>query len=212
LESIISIFLVRLLFFKALFSQNGAKAGYVVNNAGNGIYAPTLEHTKEQIEELFSTNVFGAIYLTQAVVPHMPAGGRIINISSIASKMGISLLPIYGATKAALDSLTYAWASEVYYSFTFQNEKRADTCAVQFGKSQGITVNSVAPGPVLTDKLSLEPEAYQAMVGPMIAMTRAADRIGTVEDLADTTLLLVSEKARWITGQFISASGGMTGQ
>jgi NAD(P)-dependent dehydrogenase (short-subunit alcohol dehydrogenase family) len=49
------------------------------------------------------------------------------------------------------------------------------------------------------------------MTGPMIAMTRAADRIGTVEDIADTTLLLVAEKARWITGQHISASGGMTG-
>jgi NAD(P)-dependent dehydrogenase (short-subunit alcohol dehydrogenase family) len=43
----------------------------------------------------------------------MPTGGRIINISSIASKMGIPLLPVYGATKAALDSLTYTWASEV---------------------------------------------------------------------------------------------------
>jgi NAD(P)-dependent dehydrogenase (short-subunit alcohol dehydrogenase family) len=42
--------------------------------------------------------------------------------------------------------------------------------------------------------------------------TRAADRIGTVQDIADTTLLIVSEKARWITGQHIAASGGMTGQ
>jgi NAD(P)-dependent dehydrogenase (short-subunit alcohol dehydrogenase family) len=83
--------------------------------------------------------------------------------------------------------------------------------AEQFGKSHGITVNSVAPGPVLTDSLDPDLAALQAVTGPMIAITRAADRIGTVEDIADITLLLVSEKARWITGQHISASGGMTG-
>jgi NAD(P)-dependent dehydrogenase (short-subunit alcohol dehydrogenase family) len=84
-----------------------------VNNAGSGVYASTLEHTKEQIEDIFKTNVFGPIFVTQAVVPHMPPGGRIINISSIASKLGMTVMPIYGATKAALDSLTYAWAAEV---------------------------------------------------------------------------------------------------
>jgi NAD(P)-dependent dehydrogenase (short-subunit alcohol dehydrogenase family) len=86
----------------------------IVNNAGNGTYASTLEHTKDQIEEVFNTNVFGTIYVTQAVVPHMPSGGRIINITSIAAKMGLTLMPIYGATKAAVDSLTYAWAAEVW--------------------------------------------------------------------------------------------------
>jgi NAD(P)-dependent dehydrogenase (short-subunit alcohol dehydrogenase family) len=84
-----------------------------VNNAGSGTYAGTLEHTSEQIEDGFKTNVFGPIFMTQAVVPHMPSGGRIINITSIAAKMGMSYMPIYGATKAAVDSLTYAWAAEV---------------------------------------------------------------------------------------------------
>jgi NAD(P)-dependent dehydrogenase (short-subunit alcohol dehydrogenase family) len=90
-----------------------------VNNAGNGIYAGTLDHSKPQIEDLFQTNVFGTIYMTQAVVPHMPSGGRIINITSIASKMGLTIMPIYGATKAAVDSLTYAWAAEVKSQPTF---------------------------------------------------------------------------------------------
>jgi NAD(P)-dependent dehydrogenase (short-subunit alcohol dehydrogenase family) len=80
----------------------------------------------------------------------------------------------------------------------------------KFGKTKGITVNSVAPGPVKTDivgGLDVD-ELYQGM----IAQTRAAARIGTAEDIADTVLLLVSEKARWLTGQYISASGGLTGQ
>jgi len=165
----------------------------LVNNAGSGVYEGTLNQTKDQIQEQFNTNVLGTIFMTQAVVPHMPAGGRIINITSVASKMGLTVLPIYGATKAAVDSLTYAWAAE-------------------FGKSRGITVNSIAPGPVATDILPSDPEALDDITKPMIGITRAANRMGTTDDIADVTLLLVSEKARWITGQHVSASGGITGQ
>jgi len=165
----------------------------LVNNAGSGTYGGTLDHTKEQIEEAFNTNVFGTIFVTQAVVPHMPPGGRIINITSIAAKIGLALMPIYGASKAAVDSLTYTWAAE-------------------FGKSRGITVNSVAPGPVATDILPSDPAALDEATKPLLGFTRAANRIGTTADIADVTLLLVSEKARWVTGQHVSASGGITGQ
>jgi NAD(P)-dependent dehydrogenase (short-subunit alcohol dehydrogenase family) len=84
-----------------------------VNNAGTGFPHSTLDISKESIESIFGVNVFGTIFLTQAVVPHMPQGGRIINISSVASKLGMHVLPIYGASKAAVDSLTYVWAKEV---------------------------------------------------------------------------------------------------
>ena len=95
-----------------------------VNNAGNGVFAGTLDHTKDQIEEQFSTNLFGAVYMVQAVLPHMPSGGRIINMSSSASKLGMAGMPIYGATKAGIDSLSYAWAAEVgdipFFSLRYQ--------------------------------------------------------------------------------------------
>jgi NAD(P)-dependent dehydrogenase (short-subunit alcohol dehydrogenase family) len=55
-------------------------------------------------------------------------------------------------------------------------------------------------------------EAVDDALQPLLAATRAANRIGTAADIADTTLLLVSEKARWVSGQHISASGGITGQ
>jgi NAD(P)-dependent dehydrogenase (short-subunit alcohol dehydrogenase family) len=84
-----------------------------VNNAGAGFIGSTLEATKEGIDLIFGVNVYGTIFLVQAAVPHMPRGGRIINISSVASKLGLDFLPIYGASKAALDSLSYAWAKEV---------------------------------------------------------------------------------------------------
>jgi len=63
----------------------------------------------------FGVNVFGPIYLTQAVVQigKMPRGGRIINIGSIVSKMGMAFAAVYAAAKAASDSLTAAWAGEV---------------------------------------------------------------------------------------------------
>ena len=101
-------------------------------------------------------------------------------------------MPVYGASKAALDSLTYAWAQE-------------------FGKTHGVTVNSIAPGPVLTDLVPTD-SATQEAFAYVRSITRAADRFGTIEDIADSVLLIVDEKARWITGQYISVSGGITGQ
>lgn len=85
----------------------------LVNNAGTGWMAGTLDHKPEHIQSILDTNIKGPIFITQATVPHMPPGGRIINISSTASKLGLDELPIYGASKAALDSLTFSWAKEV---------------------------------------------------------------------------------------------------
>jgi len=87
-----------------------------VNNAGTGFPAGTLDTTKEILETTFAVNVFGSLYVTQQVVPHMPSGGRIVNITSVAAKLGPDILPVYGASKAALDSLTYSWALEVRYN------------------------------------------------------------------------------------------------
>jgi NAD(P)-dependent dehydrogenase (short-subunit alcohol dehydrogenase family) len=78
-----------------------------VNNAAIGLSALTLDTTEEQINGVFAANVNGPFFTVQAAVPHMPAGGRIVNISSIAAKMGMPYLAADGATKAALDSMTY---------------------------------------------------------------------------------------------------------
>ncbi|KAK9343155.1 hypothetical protein V1522DRAFT_251005 [Lipomyces starkeyi] len=170
----------------------------LVNNAGGGDSKALMEITPEQLQHEFGLNVFGTIYLTQAVVDtgKMPKGGRIINVSSIAAKLGLEGVTVYSAAKAAQDSLTASLAGEL-------------------GKSRGITVNTVAPGPVPTDtsKPFLEkPDGSpsEMQVG-MMAMTRAAARLGTTADIADAVLLLVSEKSRWITAQWISVSGGITG-
>ena len=85
----------------------------------------------------------------------------------------------------------------------------SETDEPQWGRSRGITVNSVAPGPVATD--ICPPEMVDQLNKPQRDITRAADRIGTIEDIGDAVLLLVSEKARWITGQYVFVSGGITG-
>ena len=76
-------------------------------------FGPTLEAKEEDIDKMLDVNIKGTIFMAQAAVPLMPPGGSVINVSSSSSKRGEHLIPIYGATKAAIDSLTYSWASEV---------------------------------------------------------------------------------------------------
>ncbi|KAK7432546.1 hypothetical protein QQZ08_000753 [Neonectria magnoliae] len=171
----------------------------LVNNAGAAGPRQNLKDTtKEDLEYEFGVNVFGTIYLGQAVIGagKMPRGGRIINVGTIASKIAPTGTSVYAAAKAAQDSLTASWAGEL-------------------GRSHGITVNTLAPGPIPTDMSKpylVNPDGSEhPMKAGMLAATRAGDRIGTVEDMADAALLLVSEKSRWITAQWISISGGITG-
>lgn len=84
-----------------------------MNNAGTGIGGPIMHLAPAGLERTFAVNVFGTIYMIQAAVPFMPRGGRVINISSIASKMAIGFVPVYSAAKAAKDSISYAIAQEV---------------------------------------------------------------------------------------------------
>lgn len=76
-------------------------------------FGPVLAASHEDIGTLFGANVFGALGLIQLTVPHMPPGGRIINIGSIASRLGIKNLGLYGASKATMAALTYSLAQEV---------------------------------------------------------------------------------------------------
>ncbi|KAH6682213.1 hypothetical protein F5X68DRAFT_24484 [Plectosphaerella plurivora] len=175
---------------KTLSGFNTSQIDILVNNAGTVFFSPvTGEPNVDQLAKVFQLNVLGPFYMVNSVVPHMPRGGRIINISSTNSKRGNSYVSTYAASKAALDNLTWDWAEEL-------------------GRSRGITVNSVAPGPVSTD---IYPKGQEAeLMAIEIGMTRAEERPGTTEDIGDAVLLLVQEKARWITGQYISVSGGVT--
>ncbi|CAI7676662.1 hypothetical protein N7533_010260 [Penicillium manginii] len=171
-------------------SLNVDNIDIIVNNAAGGAPHGALQATRDSLDAIFSSTVYAPIFLLQAAVPYMPRGGRVINIGSIASKLGMAPTAIYGAAKAAQDALTYSLAMEL-------------------GRGHGITVNTVSPGPVGTD--ALPKEVADKIHGMLVPMTRAEERVGTTDDIADAVLLLVSEKSRWITGQIISVSGGITG-
>jgi NAD(P)-dependent dehydrogenase (short-subunit alcohol dehydrogenase family) len=79
----------------------------------------------------FDVNVKGPIFLTKAVEPYLPKGGRIVFISSAGARLGVAGQTVYAATKAADEALVRVWAKEL-------------------GQSHGITVNCVNPGPIAT--------------------------------------------------------------
>jgi hypothetical protein len=94
-----------------------------------------LEVKEEQLEYEFVVNVFGVIYMTQAVVGvgRMPKGGRIVNIGSIASKVLVAP-PVYGATKGATDALTTLWAAEVSLFFYTTLDNQLTKCRTAWQK------------------------------------------------------------------------------
>ncbi|KAF5594114.1 NAD(P)-binding domain protein [Fusarium subglutinans] len=167
---------------KALEGFGTDQIDILVNNAATAFFCPiTEEPNVEQLTKVFQLNVLGAFYMVHYVIAHMPPGGRIINISSTNAKRGNVAVSAYAASKAALDSLTW---------------------------TKGITVNSVAPGPVRTE---FYPKGQEdELMKEEVDITRAADRPGTPEDIGDAVLLLVQEKSRWITGQYIGVNGGVT--
>lgn len=74
---------------------------------------PVLASDPEDILKGFQVGVVGPILLTKAVYPHMPTHSRVINIGSVASKLGFGPMPVYGAVKAAMDQITWSLAREV---------------------------------------------------------------------------------------------------
>ncbi|KAM7211341.1 hypothetical protein V8F06_013274 [Rhypophila decipiens] len=173
------------------------KIDILVNNAGHGAAQGKTfnELTADEVQSAFVLNTFSTLYVIQAAAKYMRRGGRIVNIGSIVSRMrNLPGVSIYGASKAAQEYLTGAIATEL-------------------GPNTGITVNTVAPGPIAeTDAGSwfpnndVKPVAFQRME----AETRLGKLAGNVDDVADAVLLLVSDHARWITGQYIAVSGGVT--
>ncbi|VUC37410.1 unnamed protein product [Clonostachys rosea] len=175
---------------RTLSAFGSSKIDILVNNAAVAAHGVTLDISPEVMERIFRVNVFGPMFMIQQTVPFMPRGGRIINIGATASKTGFANDPTYAASKAAMDQMTFALSMEL-------------------GRKYGVTINTIAPGSVKTDVFPADPN--HPAVQAFIDLTRAEARAGNVEDIADVALLLASEKSRWLTGQYISASGGVTG-
>jgi len=170
----------------------GERLDVLVSNAGISKAATIADHTVEDFDNLFATNVRSPFFLVQQLFPLLGEGSNIIVISSLGArsvvgKPGVdnpSLLA-YSATKGALETLVKNWAAIL--------------------GPQGIRVNAVAPGAIDTDMSNfLKTEEGREVVLGM----QALKRIGKPEDVADVVAFLASDAARWITGASIPVDGG----
>lgn len=170
----------------------GAPAS-LVNNAGIiGQCTPVSGLTPETLQKTFEVNVFGAVYCIQEAIKRMSTrndgtGGTIINISSIASRLGSPGEYVhYAASKGALESLTIGLAKEL--------------------GPDGIRVNAVRSGTVDTDMHARDGNPDRPA---MVAASAPLGRVGTVEEIAKTILWLASTEATYTSGALLDVTGGL---
>jgi len=160
---------------------------HLVNNAGHGEMASIAETTEAQFDKLFSVHVKGVFFLTQALLPLMAHGGRIVNFSSGLTRISYPGFSAYSAAKGAVEILTQYMAKE-------------------FG-SLGITANTIAPGAIETDFLGGAVRDTPSYNDAFAAMT-ALGRVGVPDDIGPAVASLLSTDNRWVTAQRIEVSGG----
>jgi 3-oxoacyl-[acyl-carrier protein] reductase len=177
---------------KKVRSIVGDRLDVLVLNAGISKAATIAEHTVEDFDNLFATNVRGPFFLVQQLLPVLGEGSSIVVISSLGARMVVgksglenpSILA-YASTKGALETLVKNWAAIL-------------------GPS-GIRVNAVAPGVIDTDMSTFT----KTKAGREVALgMQALKRIGKPEDIADVVAFMASDGARWITGASIPVDGG----
>jgi 3-oxoacyl-[acyl-carrier protein] reductase len=162
--------------------QHLGRLDILVNNAGMALFKPLEETLEEEFDRVLALNTKGPYFAMQEAAKVMVNGGRIVNISTDGTHMGFPGVTAYLASKGALEQITKGLAHEL--------------------ASKGITVNTVSPGFTETAML---PDAFRETGAQMSPLKR----LGTPEDIADVVLFIVSDQARWLTGQNIHASGGV---
>jgi 3-oxoacyl-[acyl-carrier protein] reductase len=163
----------------------------LVNNAGIASSGDLAGTAVEEFDRVIAVNVRAPFLVIQAVVHGAPRrlrdGGRIINISSGATRIAAPAMLAYAMSKGALNTLSHSLAKEL--------------------GARGITVNAVAPGIVDVDSnaawLRDDPEQLA-----LWSSFSAFNRVGQPADIADVVAFIASDDARWITGQVIDATGG----
>ena len=183
--------------FSSIAETLGDEIGILVNNAGIAESAPFLKTSDELWHRTIAVNLTGTFNCTRQTLPSMieRGWGRVINIASIAGKVGGPYIAAYSASKHAVLGLTRSVALEV--------------------ASKGVTVNAVCPGYVETDMTWRGVENISARTGrskdealDAIKRTSPQNRLVTPEEVAALVLLLASEDGRGITGQAINIDGG----
>ena len=177
---------------KKLFEETKKAFGaldVLVNNAGVFQFFPLEAVTEDEFHRQFNTNVLGPILTTKEALDYFgPEGGSVINIGSVASTAAPPQSVVYSATKGALDTVTRALAKEL--------------------AGRKIRVNSINPGGVVTEgavSLGIIGGDFERQ---MVSQTPLG-RMGQPEDIAQIAVFLASPASGWLTGDLITASGGL---
>lgn len=154
----------------------------LVNNAGMFLTKPLAETTEQEFDEIFALNAKGPYFAMQEAAKVIGDGGRIVNISTDGTHLGFAGATAYLGSKGALEQFTKGLAHEL--------------------APKGVTVNTVSPGFTETDMMKEPFRTVGIQMSPL-------KRIGYPKDIADVVAFVVSEDARWLTGQNLHAGGGV---
>jgi NAD(P)-dependent dehydrogenase (short-subunit alcohol dehydrogenase family) len=160
---------------------------HLVNNAGHGDHASLAETTEAQFDRLVDVHFKGVFFLTQALLPVIADGGRIVNLSSGLARFTMPGFSAYAAMKGAVEVLTRYMAKEL--------------------GGRGIAVNTVAPGAIETDFMGGFVRDTPA-VNKQLAEQTALGRVGVADDIGPMIASLLSEDNRWINAERIEVAGG----
>jgi 3-oxoacyl-[acyl-carrier protein] reductase len=175
----------RIDFVKRLFEETARRFGapdIVVANAGVNMNKLVIDTTEEDFERIFAINTRGTFFVFQEAARKIRDGGRIVGISTNMTLQGRPGIALYAASKAAVEQFVKILAKEL--------------------GPRNITVNAVAPGPTDTAMVSQLSRDTAPGITPL-------GRLGHPRDIADVIAFLVSEDARWVTGQIIGVNGGI---
>lgn len=160
----------------------------LLNNAGSGAHASFATTTEAQFDEMLRIHLKGAFFLTQALLPLIADGGRILNVSSGLARFSLPGYAAYAAMKGGVEVLTRYLALEL--------------------GPRRIAVNTIAPGAIATD-FGGGAVRDNAQLNGMIAGQTALGRVGLPDDIGRVMGALLSDDMGWVNGQRVEVSGGI---
>ncbi len=170
------------------------KLDILVSNAGIEHFGKLEEITLEDFNRVFSVNVAGQLFVTQAAAVYLPSGGRIVLTSSVSAKIAVFYHTLYGASKAAVSAMVRNLAPEL--------------------GERGITINAIAPGGTATDmaeknaKFYTHPALKDLPPEVLLKSIGALQRLAQPEEIAAAVTFLVSDDASYVTGSTLAVDGG----